>query len=95
MPYKIVINRCYGGFSLSEAAQKCLGVSTPYPNIPRHDHDLVRTVELLGEKANGRCARLEVRTINSPLYRIQEYDGMEAVETPDSISWIKIPEPME
>jgi hypothetical protein len=44
-------------------------------------------VEVLGEKANGDSARLVVREISQPLYRIEEYDGAERIEEPDDLSW--------
>jgi hypothetical protein len=47
-------------------------------DIERHDPALVETVEQLGEKANGRCAKLEIVTIpDDTEYVIEEYDGME------------------
>ena len=61
-----------------------------FEDFPRHDKDLVAVVEELGEKANGDCADLEVIEINSNLYRIDEYDGAESVETPEDIDWIKL-----
>jgi hypothetical protein len=46
----------------------------------RHDKDLVRVVEEMGEKVNGPCAKLAIETMNKgTLYRIDEYDGNETV----------------
>lgn len=59
-------------------------------SLPRHDKDLVAVVEELGDKANGYCAKLEVVEINSNLYRITEYDGIESIETPEYMDWIKV-----
>jgi hypothetical protein len=59
-------------------------------DLPRHDKDLVAVVEKLGDKANGDCADLKVVEIDSNLYRIDEYDGAESVETPEDIDWIKL-----
>ena len=42
----------------------------------------------MGEKANRKFSKLEVIEIDSPMYRIDEYDGMESVETPDSVDWV-------
>jgi hypothetical protein len=57
-------------------------------SVDRHDPILVQVVEELGEKANGDCANLAIKEVSGP-YRIDEYDGAESVETPDSyIDWI-------
>jgi len=119
---KIVINRCYGGFGLSQEALKRLielGASvqiikeagwkdasnecmiwdvsnvheTPrifeketlvlshgYENQIRTDPRLIQTIEELGERANGRCAELEIIEIPEGVeWEIEEYDGMEWV----------------
>jgi hypothetical protein len=56
-------------------------------DVSRHDPILVQVVEELGEKANGSCARLAIEEVSGP-YRIDEYDGFESVETPNSYDWI-------
>ena len=56
-------------------------------NVERHDPVLVQVVEELGEKANGECAKLAIAEVSGP-YRIDEYDGSESVESPDSYDWI-------
>ena len=61
-------------------------------DIPRHDPVLVNIVESLKEEANGECAKLVVAEINAPMYRIEDYDGMESIQTPDAIDWIAIEE---
>jgi len=92
MSTKIVINCCFGGFSLSDAGEaryRALGGTKEFSrDIPRHDPRLVQTVEELGELANGRCAELEVVEVESNRYRVTEYDGAESVETPDTIGWV-------
>ena len=88
---KVVINACYGGFNLSEKAEKWLtdrGVSLD--DLERHNPLLVKCVETLGEGAGGECSKLKIVEINNNKYRIVEYDGWESVETPDSIEWITI-----
>ena len=139
MLHKIVINNCYGGFSLSTLAikryyelkypkvqlffyksdfpydlytkvsmeeadvilTKDLGDSYTGPLeddywvdrrdlIERHDSILVQVVEELGERAGGSCASLKVVEISGNKYRICEYDGLEWVETPESIDWVTI-----
>lgn len=80
---KIVINDCYGGFSLSEEAYEELGVegdSYALRCTGRNDADLVRVVEKLGEAANGACANLKVIEIPDDVeWHIEEYDGIEWV----------------
>lgn len=139
---KIVLNTCYGGFSLSEAAmlryaeikgfplfsEKNHFGLTEYWLVPeserpedcenrwhtmsleeriahneavskvmvsnceftRHDPVLVQVVEELKEQANGSCANLEIIAISGSHYRICVYDGLEWVETPDSIEWVEV-----
>lgn len=62
-------------------------------NVPRHHPLLVKCVEELGtEKASGIFAYLKVVEIDSDVYRIDEYDGMESVETPNDIYWNNVNE---
>ena len=79
---KIVLNSCYGGFSLSEAAYKALGV--PWDgygydfNDKRTDPKLIDVVERLGSDADGHCAELRVVEIPDGIdWEIEEYDGKE------------------
>lgn len=102
--YKIVINCCFGGFSVSEQGAKWLLANGASPekvtitinhhgwvtvtcDLERHDPLLVRMVEELGEQANGTNAQLSVHTLETPLYRVYEYDGAESVEEPRHIVW--------
>jgi hypothetical protein len=103
---KVVINRCFGGFSLSKEAMEYLaergnveaqevlkdrGIFGGYLyDTPRHDPGLVETVEHLGDKASGTCAQLEVEVIEGNKYIIDEYDGAESVVTPKDINWITV-----
>lgn len=95
---KIVINNCYGGFSLSDKACKMLAESFNLDEydlaygrgIPRHDPRLIEVVEALGEDANGTCAELFVDEIEGNLYRISEYDGKERIVEPEDQEWIHI-----
>jgi len=83
---KIVINRCYGGFGLSDIAMNMLKEIKNYGNfniwdISRTDKDLIDIVEKLGEKANGIHSKLKIITIPDLIdYEITEYDGYETVE---------------
>lgn len=57
-------------------------------DIPRTDPVLVAIVEEWGERANGPHADLQIRELpKGTLYRIDEYDGWERVETRDDIDW--------
>ena len=58
-----------------------------YGDVVRHDPALVQVVEELKDKANGMCAKLRIDEVSGP-YRIDEYDGFESVETPNSYDWI-------
>jgi len=81
---RIVINTCYGGFSLSKEAYKYLnkewdGYGYDF-NLSRHDPKLVECVEKLGASANGTYAELKVIEIPDDVdYIIEEYDGIEHV----------------
>ena len=83
---KVVINRCYGGFSLSNEALKLYedlsGKKDVYDKkIERNDPILIDIIETLGiEKSNGGFAELKIVDIpDSVEYTICEYDGMEWV----------------
>jgi hypothetical protein len=57
-------------------------------DFERNDPILVQVVEELGDKVNGRCAKLRIAEVPAgTLYRIDEYDGFESVETKDSYEW--------
>jgi hypothetical protein len=62
-------------------------------DLSRHDPVLVQVVEELGtERASGPYARLLIAEVPSGgKYRIDEYEGCESVETPDSYEWIVAP----
>ena len=55
----------------------------------RSNKNLIKVVEELGKKASGTHAELKVIKVKSDKYRICEYDGLEWVETPNSIKWHK------
>ena len=79
---KVVINCCYGGFSLSPAGEEyfeALGGDDVYATS-RTDSALIRTVEELGEESWGRNSRLKIVDIpDDILWEIEEYDGIERV----------------
>ena len=78
---KVVINKCYGGFSLSEKAYKELGLKDSYDSIgkiERNDPRLVEVVERLGKESWGPHSELKVVEIPGDVeYEIDEYDGIE------------------
>lgn len=83
---KIVINTCYGGFSLSEeatgmfAARKNIRPDEVwYWDIPRDDADLIHVVEFLGGDM-GSGTKLKIVEIPADVdWEIVEYDGLEHV----------------
>lgn len=83
---KIVINRCFGGFSLSGKALEVYNRMTGYKDvngweIDRNDGSLVLVVEKFGEEANGRLSKLKVVEIPDGVdWEISNYDGMETIE---------------
>ena len=97
---KVVYNSCSGGFGLSEKASNYLiekygiDINPKYgflpDGMPRHDERLIEVIELMGDDANGFCAKLKIHETQSKVYRIDEYDGYESVETPDLIDWVVI-----
>jgi len=82
---KVVINTCYGGFGLSEKANKlyCERKGIEKINeweIERNDPVLVQVVEEMGESAKGAFARLKIVDIPDDVqWGIEEYDGSEWV----------------
>ena len=75
---KVVVNKCYGGFGLSEQAHAWFG---DYIFFGRHDPRLVECVRALGDKANGRYAKLYIVEIPDDVtdWEIDEHDGLEDV----------------
>jgi len=85
---KIVINTCFGGFGLSAAAEshykERTGITDTHSirviDIPRDDLHLVAVVELLGPKASGWHAQLEIVEIpDDVVWDVAEHDGREWV----------------
>ena len=85
---KLVLSKCYGGFSLSEEACKklfALGVKEfeddYWEDIDRNNEHLIAIVEKDAESASGSCANLEIVEIpnNATDWMIDEYDGWETV----------------
>ena len=80
---KIVINKCYGGFGLSDVAEaryknESGNTEFSYYNIPRADPILVSIVEELGEDSWGAWSELSVVEIPDGVdWYVEEYDGKE------------------
>lgn len=99
----VVINTCYGGFGLSMAAlrrlSRWLGMSiddvrdryifAPKQEV-RHCPFLVRVVREMEHRSWGDCARLSIVEITGNQYFINEYDGLENIETPDTMLWTQV-----
>ena len=82
---KIVINRCYGGFGLSEEALAMYNQSsgknvTWARDIARDDPHLVAVVDILEDRVNTCFSKLRVVEIpDGTKWYVVEYDGMESV----------------
>lgn len=84
---EIVLNECYGGFSLSKAGEKLyqdLGGTIPdYPwDYDRSDPILIKVIKALGEKADGPYTALYIKQIDEKYeYSINDYcdDGYESL----------------
>lgn len=97
---KAVVNKRYGGYSLSEEACRRLMArgycsdanqseeywTYKFNDIPRHNADLVAIVEELGAAACGASARLEVVEFDGECYRIEELDGRETLITATAVA---------
>ena len=80
---KFVLNKCFGGFSLSEAACEVLGCR-PYTYADydfRTNPELIGIVEKLGEDAWGYHAKLRIVEVPDEItdWEICDYDGVESV----------------
>ena len=80
---KLVLNKCYGGFRLSEKACELLKCS-PYSYEEfdkRFAPALIDVVEKLGKEASAAMARLKIVEIpdNATDWDINEYDGAEKI----------------
>ena len=79
---KVVINRCWGSFGLSDKAFemfKALGGEDA--DGDRANPILVKVVETLGKEANDEYSSLKVVEIPDGVdYYIDDYDGMETIE---------------
>lgn len=78
-----ILNKCYGGWSISDFAMEQLGLDSNYPDMDEVDEkklaDLIN--EYGSEKCSGRSAYLKVVEIpdNATDWDIEEYDGIERI----------------
>lgn len=84
---KVVLNKCYGGFGLSDKALELIckrkGIYGPlfHWQLKRDDEDLIAVVEELGTEAEGHRAELIILEFDEGVeYNISEYDGSESIE---------------
>lgn len=84
---KIVINRCFGGFGLSQMARDYLGWSDEeywekmFSEGFRYSDELIEVVQKFGEEANGDYSKLRIVEIPDDVdWVITDYDGMEQIE---------------
>ena len=89
---EIVINRCWGGYSLSQEAKEWLlkqdalmpsYVDLIYANSSwraRSDKHLIQCIKELGERADGEHASLEIVSIPDDVeWQIIDHDGWEHI----------------
>lgn len=85
---KVVINRCYGGFGLSDGFIKAYpqfeeyGYSYYDDTDKRTDKDFISALESFGlEKADGYLSSLEIIELPNNItdWEIREYDGSESI----------------
>lgn len=78
-----VLNKCYGGFSLSQFAVERLGVDSAYPDLDSLQIDALAALitEFGSEKCSGSSAKLEVVEVPDTItdWIVQEYDGIEVL----------------
>ena len=86
---KVVVNACFGGYSLSEAVYMELGIpwdgygclSGDGEYLERTDPKLISAIEKIGLKeSSGSLASLRIVEIPDDIkWHIEEYDGIEHV----------------
>lgn len=88
---KVLINKCYGGFSVSESILHILGVDCSHLDPADFGHDsieelrtdknLIAVIEKQGlEESSGKWAELKIVEIPDDVeFTIEGYDGLEWV----------------
>ena len=78
-----ILNKCYGGWSISDFAMEQLGLDSNYPNMDEVDEKKLAELinEYGSEKCSGHNAKLKVIKIpdNATDWDIEEYDGIERI----------------
>ena len=78
-----VLNKCYGGFSLSDFACEKLGVEDKYACLDDLELDalIALIAEYGSEKCSGSYAKLKVVEVPDETtdYEINDYDGVETI----------------
>lgn len=78
---KIVINKCYGGFSINKEFRERFGVKWDW-DVSRTDPKLIELLETYGSQAvSGNYASLSIVEVpdDATDWRLNEYDGWESV----------------
>lgn len=78
----MVLNKCWGGFSLSEQAAEALGLDSGYSDIDPTDPALIALIQEHGSDwVSGRCAKLRIVEIPEEAtdWEKNEYDGIETI----------------
>lgn len=81
---KILVNKCYGGFSVSDKFIELWDEKHPEQDsgeLNRTDPEVIALVEYLGEEANSRYSKLTIVNIpdDTTDWMIDEYDGWERI----------------
>lgn len=78
-----ILNKCYGGWSISDFAMEQLGLDSNYPDMDEVDEKkLAELINTYGsEKCSGHSAKLKVVEIpdNTTDWDIEDYDGVERI----------------
>ena len=81
---KIILNKCYGGFGISNEALHLAGITDAdeweYDDL-RINPEVIKAVETLGKDANDRYSNLVVIEIPDTAtdWEVEEYDGYETM----------------
>ena len=78
-----ILNKCYGGWSISDFAMEQLGLDSNYPDMDEVDEKKLAELinEYGSEKCSGHSAKLKVIEIpdNATDWDIEDYDGIERI----------------
>ena len=78
-----ILNKCYGGWSISDFAMEQLGLDSNYPDMDEVDEKKLAELinEYGSEKCSGHSAKLKVIEIpdNATDWDVEDYDGIERI----------------